>query len=249
MKYKGITRRGALGRCAGAGLAVISGTSEKASAAGTKIPLPGQPMRLSRVLTRDLKGPATLRVARDWQVEFANQDQGIAMVGLQLSARVDAPQEIAQLAGMEEKRDTNGLFPILLSDEGIIIAAGTSMREVDLAKALQQADMMIANMPIQKVEKARHRLFLSQLQRSGSSAMDHIPPDLFFPKGMPIRSVEDISLPGNVKGHFEVRYDAYSRAGQPWLHRAIREVVTRIGGDERRSIEEWSLEPLVGTGR
>lgn len=216
---------------------------------GGPLAIPRQPMRLSRVLTRDLRGKAKLRVLRDWQVEFAEQGSGITITGAQISARVEAPSALAQLAELEQKRDTSGMFPLVLSDTGLIVASGSSIRDVDFNEAVLRAQSMIADRPLPEDEKAQHRLFLAQLQRSGASLLDQMPPDLFFPGGDPVRSTRAIDLPGGLGGEFEMIYEAFAHPGSPWLHRAIRKVVTRIGADERRSIEEWSLEALGAKSR
>ncbi|MEL7199355.1 MAG: hypothetical protein AAGL10_13680 [Pseudomonadota bacterium] len=221
--------------------AALLGQSEKNY--GT-VALPGETMLLTRVLTRDLRGGAHLRVSRTWHVDFEARGSGIAISGMQSSARVDAPPQLARMAALEEQRNTNDIFPILLSDSGIIVAAGSSIREGDLTEAIERAKAMIAQRPIPDDEKAQHRLFLSQLQRSGASLMDQMPPDLFFPAEEPVKSLQEISLPGGMRGEFEMAYEAFPHPGQPWLHRALREVVTRIGADERRAFEEWSLEGL-----
>lgn len=202
-------------------------------------------MRLSRILTRDLRGSASLRVFREWQIAFADQGRGIAITGRQVSARVEAPPPLGQLAKIEESRDTSAMFPVLLSDSGMIVAAGASTREEDLNFAVRKAQAMIASAPMPENEKARHQLYLAQLQRSGASLLDQMPPDLFFPDERDVKSIQEISLPGDLIGEFELTYNAFTKPGAAWLLRAMREVVTRIGSDERRSIEEWTMEALA----
>ncbi len=258
MNKDDITRRSALEHLAkrgvqlgGVAIAVPCAISFAADtkADGRPLPLPAKPMRLTRVLTRDLRGSAQLRVSRAWQVEFAELERAIAVSGMQISARVDAPPQLAQMAQLEEGRDTSDIFPILLSENGVITAAGPATRPDDLNEAVARAQALIADTPIPDDEKAQHHSFLTQLQLSGASLFDQMPPDLFFPAGRPVQSRKEISLPGGLTGEFEILYEAFTRPGTPWLHRAVRTVITQIGGDARRSIEEWGLEPLGDANR
>lgn len=245
---KGETRRSALAQGAagtlycGATMSALARASPLAAA--LPISVPDKPMRLSRVLTRELRGFEKLRVARDWQVEFAEHGGGIAITGRQLSARVYAPPAISEIARIEENRNTDSLFPIMLSGGGIILAAGPSTRKEDLDFAVLKAQSMIAAAALPENEKAQHLQYIAQLQRGGASFFDQLPPDLFFPDKTSVRSQRGISLPGGMRGEFEMTYQAYTNQGEPWLLRAVREVVTRIGTEERRSAEEWVLEPL-----
>ena len=45
-------------------------------------------------------------------------------------------------------------------------------------------------------------------------------------------------------GEFEITYEATPVAEGGWLERAERQVVTRVGGSERRARETWTLAPI-----
>lgn len=208
------------------------------------VPYPPQPMRLSRRLDRSLHGGAILTVNRSWQVEFSRRDQGIAISGVQLQAEVDAPSSLAHLAEMERARSTAHLWPILLNSNGQFMVTGGGTNEEAFTAAIHEAEQMIAQRELPESQQAAQRQFLAEMQRVGSSMLDRLPDDLFFPIGRPLRSVREISLPGGLTGQFEVTYDAISASDGDWLERADRQVVTRIGQSEQRATELWVLTKL-----
>ncbi|MEM9500252.1 MAG: hypothetical protein AAF941_00270 [Pseudomonadota bacterium] len=240
---KGITRRGALGSAMAVAVAGLAGQAVPAGAARPSI-IPSQPMKLARRIERGMRGGAILTVERFWQVRFARQGDGIVITGEQISARVDAPQALAALAHIEESRSTTGMFPILLSGDGSILAAGDYIQGSDLDAAVGQAETMIAKRAVPQDAKAQLLYYLSQLQRSSTTLLDRMPPDLFFPISPPSRAVRPVSLPDGLMGEFEVTYEARPAPGCDWLDRAVRRVITRIGNSERRSSEVWLLTDI-----
>lgn len=244
-KFSRRTALGGLSRAALIGaITAMSLNMPSALTAQQRIAIPTQAMRLSRRLARDLRGQEQVKVVREWSVRFINQAAGIAIVGEEKSARVDAPAALRPLAQIEEMRSTNGMFPLQLSENGIVLSAGVSNSAVDVLAALQTAEEMIARAPVPPHEQSRHVLFVSHLLKSGSSGMGRIAPDLFFPNGKAMRDKRQIALPDGQMGAFETLYQAFPTQGKGWLRRSIREVITRVGLDVRRSVEEWTLEPL-----
>ncbi|MEM8724766.1 MAG: hypothetical protein AAGE86_04500, partial [Pseudomonadota bacterium] len=205
---------------------------------------PRRPMRLVRRLERGMRGGAVLTVEREWQIEFSAQGSGIVVVGEQVGAAVDAPDELAALARIEQSRSTADMFPILLGTNGVIAAAGQYTKAQDLAAAVSKAESIIANRPIPAAAKSQQMLYLSQLQRAGTSFLSQLPRDLFFPVGEAVRAVRPVELPGGLMGEFEMTYDARSAPGRGWLEHAVRHVVTRIGQSERQSREIWSMSAI-----
>lgn len=86
-----------------------------------------------------------------------------------------------------------------------------------------------------------HTQYLSQLQVAGVSLLDELPGDLFFPSSKPFRDRRTIALPDGGTGEFEVRWEATAAPVTGHLQTARREVITRIGTNERRSFEDWTL--------
>lgn len=231
-----IDRRAALSIFLGAGAVLTTPASALAA-----LRLPRGPMRLTRRLERGMSRGAQLVVTREWTVQFTRQGAGIAVSGRQISAKVDAPDVVAAIAKIEEQRSTDGMFPILLSETGAIVAAGDYVAEQDEAKALQTAKDLIETHAISAATKADQLRALSILQSSFSSLLDQLPSDLFFPVSEPVKRVQTMDLSDGMTGEFELIYHAQGSEQGDWLKHAQREVITRIGDSERRSREVWSM--------
>ncbi len=198
-------------------------------------------MRLSRTIERGLRDGASVVVERVWQVEFAHQGRGIAIIGDQVLAQVQAPTELQRLAEIEQARSTAGMFPIMLSATGEIMKIGEAIAKVDLEAAIREAEAIIANRGDSASRKAERRAYLAQLQRASGTMLEQMPRDLFYPKDAEAHSVRPVNLPDGSIGEFEFTYVASRTPGYDWLERAERQIVTRIQGDERKASEIWTL--------
>lgn len=237
------TRRNVLIAVAATGVSALLPAPAFAQAARSANPLalPPYPMHLTRRIKRDLKGGKSLIVERDWQIEFMRQGRGISITGSQLSARVDAPAKLASIAAIEEQRSTQGMWPILLSQEGVILATGEYTDPADMNAAMKQAEAVIAAQEGSFEAAKRHRKYLSQMQKTANSLFELLPPDLFFPRE-PARTVSEyIELPDRTIGEFEIRFEAQPSSAGPWMERSMRQITTRIGEKSRHSIEEWTM--------
>lgn len=221
--------------------ALILGKSALGSRASAgNIVLPSGDCILSRSLTRGLRDGNAVSVARSWRIRFARQSRGIAIYGEQVSVAVEAPENLDPIAKIEKERSTKGLFPILLAPDGIVVAAGQNTAQSSFDAAVRTAEAMLAK----QEDGTTHARYLAELQLAGSSLLDEMPGDLFYPSTKPFRDVRQILLPDGGSGEFEVRWIARARDDTGLLDMARREVITRIGTNERRSNEEWSLKTL-----
>ncbi|TRD11329.1 hypothetical protein FGU71_05345 [Erythrobacter insulae] len=193
---------------------------------------------------RDLADRNRVTVRRSWQVRFAAQGRGFAISGTQISAKVEAPARLKPIAQVEEQRSTAGMWPILLSGAGRILAAGSATQETDLAAAVKAAEELISERIEPAEQKALHAHYLSQFQQASASLMDQLPPDLFFPDGKGQSMVRALDLSNGLKGEFEVTYQANSAQNAQWLSDAERQITTRIGEDVRSSSEKWRLTAI-----
>lgn len=240
----GTTRRQLLAGLTGAGAALALPAPLRALAAAA-LPLPEGPMRLTRELVRELGDGAAITVRRGWDIGFARQARGIVVSGTQVSVAVDAPPSLAQLARIEEQRDTGGMFPIMLADTGLILASGNAAAPAqDIAAALRAAEKLIAARTDNGAERNALRRYLGEIHRAGSGQFDSLPPDLFFPATIPQRRVETVSLPGGLSGEFTLSWEARTAPGAGWMAECEREIVTRIDTLERRSREVWTMGPI-----
>ncbi len=234
------TRRAAIGSALGALVAGATTSSIPAMAAG-RLTIPANSMRLMRRIERELRDGKILAVTRQWQVNFSAQGRGIAINGQQIFAKVDAPEQLAQLAAIEEARSTNGMFPILLGEAGEILAAGTSTSQEDVDAAIKEAESMIKRHSSSATQRAQRMAYLAQLQQTGGTLLEQMPRDLFYPSEETVHSIKPVNLPDGSHGEFEFSFSARCAPGERWLAHAKRQIITRIGDDERHSSETWAL--------
>ncbi|MFZ9394639.1 MAG: hypothetical protein ACO25F_01090 [Erythrobacter sp.] len=203
--------------------------------------LPQAPMRLIRRLVRELNDGNRIVVEREWLVAFAQDADGALISGRQLRADVEAPARVAAIADIERQRVTDGKFPIRLNASGLIIATGNATSEQDVAAAVRAAQEIIARQAASASEAARANQFLAQLQRAGSTMLDSMPRDLFFPNARTSHELRPVNLPDGSTGEFELTYHAAPAEGAAWLAQAERRVTTRLAGSERHSSETWRM--------
>jgi len=207
--------------------------------------MPDGPMRLTRRIERSLYGGASLVVERSWQVGFVQTARGISVTGEQVEAVVEAPDNLAPLAAIEQSRITDGMWPIVLSPQGRILTAGIGVRSEDISAAMREAEAMIARLNLPEAEEGARLRTLAQFQRAGNSVLETLPADLFYPTLGPIRQAREVELANGIKGEFVVTYEATHVSPGGWLDRAERHVVTRIGASERHAQERWTLVEMV----
>ena len=242
MDAAGLSRRHATLLALGA--LVFGRTALPARAAAESVPLPGSDCLLSRKLVRGLRDGNAITVARNWRITFTRQSRGIAISGEQVSVTVEAPEKLAPITKIEKERSTAGLFPILLEPGGMIVAAGKNTTQSSFKAAVSAAEAMLAKLGGGKDAATTHARYLAELQLAGTSLLDVMPGDLFYPSTKSIRDVRRIALPDGGSGEFEVSWEAKAKPGSGLLETARREVITRIAASERRSSEEWALKAL-----
>lgn len=200
-------------------------------------------MRLTRRLSRSLHDGKAIIVTRSWIIEFEALSQGAAISGEQVAVNVDAPPALARLSEIEASR-TSGLFPILLSPEGMLMAAGENTSQETIDQAIKAAQEYFKERGFSEADTAKQGLIMAQLQRVSGSLLDELPSDLFYPSTKPYREIRAIDLPDGGLGEFEVRWTATHQTDTALLATARREVITRVGESERSASEDWTLSPL-----
>ncbi len=238
-----LTRRSLLG----GSLALLTSSYWPLSAKPSLIPqikLPREPMILTRRIERPLSDGNRIVVSRSWEVTFMQSGQGAAVAGHQISAKVDAPARLAPLAQVEEQRSTDGMFPILLSPTGRIVAAGPLSDPQEMAKIVPIAQNMIAHSSRTADEKVAVLRYLSTLQAAGDTLLERLPPDLFFPVPGDLDETHSLALPSGQTGEIELARSSRIANGQRWLERIERKITTRVAGSSQESLEIWSMQPL-----
>jgi hypothetical protein len=218
------------------------GTGPLRAALAAPIRLPDTSLRLERVLEREVGGDAMVRVRRSWEVFFERLGRGITVTGRQTGAEVNAPPNLAALAQIERQRDTSAMFPLLLGEDGMILPTPGRLEDEDsVTAAVRTAESMIAEQPVSRAERERHRFYLAQVHAAGNNLLDTFPPDLFFPLGIPVERSEAVALPDGLLGRFTLSYHARPQGDAPWLAHAERRVRSEVGGLVRSAGEVWRL--------
>ena len=243
MASAGLTRRHALVFAMSA-MAVGPAFAPSGSLAAQSLAPPKGSFALTRRLTRGLRDGNSIVVTRTWIVAFAPQSRGIAVSGTQTAVSVEAPPKLAPLTKIEEDRSTEGMFPILLAPDGTIVAAGENTSQASFEASIRTAQSLLEESGFSEARARQQVVYMAQLQRAGSSLLDELPGDLFYPSTEPFRDVRQVALPDGASGEFELRWEASVQSGTALLDRARREVITRIGESERKSSEDWSLKAL-----
>ena len=205
------------------------------------VALPTGDMVLTRVLERSLTDGKSIIVERQWIVRFDRTETGIAILGRQLSARVDAPPSLRQFAELEERRSTSAMFPVLLDAQGRIVSAGRPADGNLRQAAYATATDALASTFKDTAGLADARAGLAHLQKSSENWLTQLPQDLFYPAAQGSHMAKDLALDGGLKGSFTLDYDAKASADGAWLSRAERQVTTEIGGQRKVSRESWTL--------
>ena len=240
----GISRRAVLsGGFAGVFGVLATGWAAPGWAA-LALQIPLGPMRLSRTLVRNLSGGKKIEVRRAWRIAFESQGHGIAITGQQIDAQVVAPKKLEPIAAIERSRSTDNKFPIMIDQSGLIISAGEAELASDVDHAIEVAEQIAAKNGGSMAQRQQLRAALSQVQAAGTTLLDRLPRDLFFPRNNGFADKRSISLPDGSSGEFEVNYSVTTQPRSGLLDEAMRQVVTRIGDTEQVSSERWELRAI-----
>lgn len=209
--------------------------------ARSKVILPQGKLVLSRSIERELKDGNLLSVRRDWTVSFERRGSGSAIMGSQKSVMVDAPERLEPIAQIERGRSLDDMFPILISDSGIILAAGNAYASAELEDAIVQAERIlnVADMPPGNANLTHTTL--QKLAEASARMIEVLPADLFYPRQPYLESSRPLMLPDGERGQFILRYETSADSATGLMRRAERQITTQIGSQERRSREVWTL--------
>lgn len=233
----GAARREALRLALGAALLPLLGTRQ---AFATEIPAkviapPAGEMIYRRVLERELPGRPVLRVTREFAVRFESVGRGFRVSGQQTLAQVEAPAHIAQLAALEEQRVETGIFPLLLDSAGRIVDGSDSLPSAQFSTALAEVRRLLGD------SGGEASTLVEALHATGSQLTAELPLDLFSPAEGTREEHQQIDLPWGDAGEVATMFEAVCDPQTKLMRNARRQVVTRMGQDERRSGERWEL--------
>lgn len=222
---------------------VLAGTAVPGSAqtAGTGFVAPSEPMRLTRVLERELGDGNAVTVTRSWRVRFVAHGDGYRVEGEEIAATVDAPPRLAMLAQVEREKPDAAPFPITLDAAGLIVderAAGAA----PIPGLAEAARTYLQDAPDKRRSDAMR--YVLAVQQAGARMTSAWPEDLFYPATPPRSERRTLALPGGGSGTISVSFDGTLGDEGRHLAAAERHIVTTIGGDARASHESWRLDPI-----
>ncbi|MEO5705447.1 MAG: hypothetical protein ABIT10_13635 [Alteraurantiacibacter sp.] len=222
------------------GLALLPFLSSRMARAATAeavsgtIAPPSGDMIYRRTLQRQLPGGIQLATTRDFRVRFSTAGDGYLVDGVQVSARVEAPANLASLARLEEQRVEKGVFPLALDHQGRIVDGPDPAMTEQVSLALAEVRQRFA-------DGGEVRELLDALSASSTQLTAYLPQDLFAPAEGAVEQRQTIELPWGQTGEVRVRFAASRDADTRLMRLATREVITTLEGEERRSSERWEL--------
>ncbi len=242
-------RRSMLRMAIGAALAPVLASRALATPGQSTLPIaiapPGGTMVFRRELDRQLGGSAHLVVTREFAVRFLPRPGGYEVSGRQLSAHVDAPANLADLARLEEQRVERGIFPLRLDSGGLILdgEANQPGEEIESAFRIAAQRLGLANGTQDGADELAQ--LVEAMHRAGSGITSELPADLFAPLEQERRQERQIALPWGGEGMVHMLFNADRDSRTGLMRRASREIVTELMGDRRRTLESWQLLPAA----
>lgn len=240
----GTDRRALLRLAAGALLLPFASAAARAHAPRARFAPPHGPMRYTRRLERGLADGKSLVVSRAFEIRFVHQPSGFRVEGKQMEVEVDAPEALAAFARIEREREEQGLFPIMLDADGLIAGTAAPM-SAQLDEAVREAVARIDSRQHDPAERATLLQFIGAVHQSAGRLVTELPRDLFAPPASPRTESREIALPGGGAGEVTVTFAAAADPATGLMRQAVRAVLTQLEGDERRTVENWSLAPLA----
>jgi hypothetical protein len=240
-------RRAVLRLAAGAMLLPLaSAAGAHPSSPGTAFAPPDGPMLYTRRLERVFPDGARFTVARSFEVRFEHWGDGFRVEGRQVGVEVEAPEALAAFAKLEREREREerGLFPLLLEADGSISEGAGAPLATRLDDAVRESLALIEARAHEAAEHAELVRFVQAFHQSAGRLVTELPPDLFAPPPDPRVESRAVALPGGDSGEVTVTFAAARDPATGLMREALREVVTALEGDRRRTLETWQLAPL-----
>ena len=213
-----------------------------ASPPGTFAP-PDAQMVLTRTLHRPLPDGNAIVTTRSYAVRIVPMGNGYRVEGTLIEAKAEAPPMLAALAEIERKRTDEGLFPILLDENGMIASGGALLADGSLNRSTEIATAAIGKAGLNRSDLAQTTAFVSQL--GSHAARSQWPADIFRP--LPGRRSESraIPLPGGEQGSVTIEIVGEGPDLDGQIAALDRVVTTDLAGDRRLTREHWQLNRRV----
>lgn len=201
---------------------------------------PSGPIKLTRVLRRDLSDGKAIILTRSYRLDFTRRGQGYHVSAVATEVGIDAPPALATLARIELERE-DAAFTLELDGSGFIVAEQASDRTANRAKLAARGEALIASTMSNNDQRAQALAMFSQLaQATGDTSL---PRDFFNPQSPEYREQRALSLPDGSQGQIEILLRAERSTSSLLLQRVSREVITILGTSRQTSRENYFLVP------
>lgn len=204
---------------------------------------PPQPMIYTRRLVRSLIGGARIVVERSFAIRFTRSATGFVVEGEQISVEVETPEQLAWLGELERKRVEYGIFPLQLDHRGRILSGEYVWDGPEIEAALRGVAERVEQMNASAGEREALKGFVTAVHEAGAHIVSALPTDLFAPSEIDRRASREIVLPHGTEGTVSTLFSAQRDPRTGLMRSARREVVTAIEGDQRHTIETFTLVP------
>lgn len=218
--------------------AMAENTAPKPVAAAFSAPV--GPVILTRELRRAIGRSKQIVTRRSYEIRFVREGEGWRVNGTLISSEVDAPAELAELAALEKARKDEGLFPLMLDAQGLIVVQGAQGDADSAGKARLVANKAVEKINMSSADQVVAKQMIQRIAAQSQSSGSNWPIDLFRPSVEPSVDVRAIPLPDGKQGRVTVTMRGRpDHTGQ--LRQLDRSVLTEIDGTSRLSVETWSM--------
>lgn len=234
--------KSALGTALSAALLPVLVSSEAVANTGREeIDPPRHPLVYSRTLMRELPRGEHFAVTRRFSVRFMPTASGFVVEGEQLSAAVDAPDELTRFAEFEEARVEAGIFPLMLDSAGHIVSGASGRHSEEVEQALKAVAERLRTSRYDPQDLASIEALVESVHRAGASLTTQLPHDLFAPSEAERQRREEVALPWGETGLVTSIFAAERDPATGLMRRARREVITELPNSRRSTMEQWRL--------
>lgn len=206
----------------------------------TAFSAPAGSLTLTREMRRTIGRSKQIVTRRSYEIRFIPEGEGWRVDGTLISSEVEAPAELAELAALEKARKDDGLFPLTLDSQGLIVAQRAPADAAATDKARAVANQAVEKINMTSSDKTVAKQMIQRIATQSQASSGSWPVDLFRPPVEPVIDVRSIALPDGNQGRVTVTMLARPNS-TGGLQQLDRRVLTEIGGTSRLSEETWSM--------
>jgi hypothetical protein len=230
----------------GSALALLPAASQATAGKGVAwngFSAPEHPVILTRELRRVMAPGLEIVSRRSYELRFLRQGNGWQVDGSLVETEVDAPAGLAPLVALEKARKDEGLFPLHLNNEGLIVSQPGADDAIAAGKARTVVSSSVEKLDMSGTDKAIAAQMVQRISAQSRVVGGNWPVDLFRPVAGPRTRVQDVQLPGGKQGKVTVTVQA-NPDQRGLLEQFERRVLTELDGTSRLSLETWRMSSM-----